>query len=88
MPSFDGLYVRNILLLGRDGRGTGSLGSPTTLAFHRDDEDIIALMAAATRVQRPQERERGRVAPLLEVLYNLLHLLPIEGKDRLYRGGV
>lgn len=71
MPSFDGLYVRNILLLGRDGWGTGSLGSPAALLFHRDDEDIIALMAAATRTQRPQERERGRAAPLLEVLYNL-----------------
>src|SRR5260221_5799719 len=71
MPLFDGLYVRNILLLGRDGRGTGSLGSPAALAYHRDDEEIIALMAAATRPQRPQGRERGRVAPLLEVLYNL-----------------
>ncbi len=29
MPSFDGLYVRNIFLLGRDGSGTGSL-SPGT----------------------------------------------------------
>src|SRR5260370_30205720 len=71
MPLFDGLDVRNIVLLGRDGRGTSSLGSPATLAFHRDDEDIIALMAAATRTQRPQERERGQAAPLLEVLYNL-----------------
>lgn len=69
MPSFDGLYVRNILLLGRDRRGTSSLGSPAALPFHTE-EDIIALMAAATRT-RPQERERGRVAPLLEVLYNL-----------------
>ena len=71
MPSFDGLYVRNILLLGRDGSGTGSLGSPAALAYHRDDEEIIALMAAATSTQRPQERERGRAAPLPEVLYNL-----------------
>src|SRR5260370_41759693 len=71
MPSFDGLYVRNIFLLGRDGSGTGSLGSPAALAYHRDDEEIIALMAAATTTQRPQERERGRAAPLLAVLYNL-----------------
>src|SRR5258708_34361695 len=71
MPLFDGLYIRNILLLGRDRRGTGSLGSPAALAYHRDDEEIIALMAAATRTQRPQERERGRVGPLLEALYNL-----------------
>ncbi len=71
MPSFDGLYVRNILLLGRDRRGTSSLGSPAALPFHTDDEDIIALMAAATRTQNPREPERGRAAPLLEVLYNL-----------------
>ena len=71
MPSFDGLYVRNILLLSSDRRGTSSLGSPAALPFHTDDEDIIALMAAATRTQKPQERERGRAAPLLEVLYNL-----------------
>lgn len=70
MPSFDGLYVRNIVLLGRDGWGSSSLSSPTTLAYHKDDEDIIALMAAATRT-RPHERERGRAAPLLELLYNL-----------------
>ena len=69
MPSFDGLYVRNIFLLGRDRRATSSLGSPAALPFHTDDEDIIALMAAATRTQKPQERERGRAAPLLEVLY-------------------
>lgn len=71
MPLFDGLYVRNLFLLGRDGRGTGSLGSPAALAYHRDDEEIIALMATATRTQRQQERERGRASPLLEVLYNL-----------------
>lgn len=71
MPSFDGLYVRNILLLGRDGRGTSSLGSPAVLSFHRDDENIIALMATASRSQRPQERKYGQAAPLLEMLYNL-----------------
>ncbi len=71
MPAFDGLTVRNILLLGKDGRGTSSLGSPAALPLHTDDEDIIALMAAATRIQKPQEREREQAAPLLEVLYNL-----------------
>ncbi|TMB92520.1 MAG: hypothetical protein E6J44_00240, partial [Chloroflexi bacterium] len=71
MPSFDGLNVRNILLLSRDRKGTCSLGSPATLPFYVDDEHMIALMATATRIQRPQEREHGRAAPLLEVLYNL-----------------
>ena len=71
MASFDGLYVRNILLLSRDRKGTCSLGSPAALPFYVDDKDMIALMAATTRTQRPQEREHGRAAPLLEVLYNL-----------------
>lgn len=71
MTSFDGLNVRNILLLSRDRKGTSSLGSPATLPLYVDDENMIALMATATRTQRPQEREHGRVAPLLEVLYNL-----------------
>src|SRR5260370_36542594 len=79
MRLLDGTYIRNMLRLGRDGRGTGSPGSPAALAYHRDDEEIIALMAAATRTQRPQERERGRVAPLLEVLYNLPQTL-IDGR--------
>src|SRR5215472_8831302 len=70
MPLFDSPYVRNILLLGRDRWGTSSLGSPAALPFHTD-EDIIALMAVTTRTQKPRERERGRAAPLLEVLYNL-----------------
>jgi hypothetical protein len=71
MPSFDDLYVRNILLLSRDTRGTCSLGSPAALPFYVDDKDMIALMATTTRIQRQQEREHRRAAPLLEVLYNL-----------------
>lgn len=71
MPSFDGLYVRNILLLGRDVRGTSYLGGPVALPFHTDNEDTIALVAAVTRTPSPQEREWRRAAPLLEVLYDL-----------------
>jgi len=71
MPTFDGLFIRNIFLLTKDERGTSSLSSPASLAFHKDDEDIIAFMATVTRTQRPQKREYGRTTPLLEVLYNL-----------------
>ncbi len=73
MSSFDDLYVRNIVLLSRNWRGTISLGSPAALPFHTDDEDIIALMAATTRTQKEQKYERGRDAPLPEMLYNLPH---------------
>ena len=69
MPLFDGLFVRNIFLLSSEGRNTSFPGSPATLSFRRDDEDIIALMATVTSIQRPQEH--GRVMPLLEMLYNL-----------------
>lgn len=71
MPLFNGLYVRNIFLLTKDERGKSSLSSPASLAFHKDDEDIIALMATVTRTQRPQKREYGRTVPLLEMLYDL-----------------
>ena len=69
MPSFNGLSLRNIFLLSSDWRGTLSLGSPAFFSLYKDDEDIIALMATVTSIQRPQER--GRVMPLLEVLYDL-----------------
>jgi uncharacterized protein YndB with AHSA1/START domain len=75
MPSFDNLFVYNIFLLGKDGRGASSLGSPASLPFHKDDENIIALMATTTKSQRPQERKRRLVAPLLEMLYDLLRTL-------------
>ena len=71
MPSFNDLYVRNIFLLGKNGPGTSSLGSPAALAFHKEDENIIALRATVTRTPRPQKRESDRVVSLLEMLYDL-----------------
>ena len=71
MPSFDGLFVRNISLLSNERRTPSLPSSPATLSFYKNDEDIIALMATVTSIQRPRERKRGRVVPLLEMLYNL-----------------
>ena len=71
MPSFDGLFVRNIFLLSSERWYASVPSSPAALPFYKDDEDIIALMATVTSIQRPRERQRSRVMPLLEMLYNL-----------------
>jgi hypothetical protein len=74
MSTFNGLYGRNIHYLVRTGQKFPSMGmlfKPIDVFSIRDNEALIALMVTVERNPTPRQIERGRVAPLQDILNDM-----------------